>query len=148
MYTRTDRGSIYACRSIDAGESWSPPAPTPLVAPTSPASARRLPGRDEILIVYNDRRGVPYSADRGTEFHHRTPLTAAVSGDGGRSWHGHREVESDRSRSYCYTSIAFHGENTLLTYYVGRAGGPNLLELKLSIVPTAAWTSASPLSTP
>jgi hypothetical protein len=33
-----------------------------------------------------------------------------------------------------------HGENTLLTYYVGRAGGPNLLDLKLCIVPTAAWT--------
>ena len=85
---------------------------------------------------------MPYSPDRSTVFHHRTPLSAAVSSDGGRSWHSHREVESDRSRAYCYTSIAFHGENTLLTYYVGHAGGPNLIELKLCIVPTAAWTRA------
>jgi sialidase-1 len=140
MYTRTDRGSIYACRSMDAGISWSEPQPTSLVAPVSPASARRLPGSDEILMLYNDRRGVPYSPDRSTLFHHRTPLTAAVSSDGGRSWHSHQEVESDRRRSYCYTSIAFHGDDTLLTYYVGRAGGPNLLELKLCIVPSAAWT--------
>lgn len=142
MYTRTDRGSVYACRSEDAGQSWSAPRPTSLIAPVSPASARRLPGRDEILILYNDRRGVPYSPDRSTVFHHRTPLTAAVSSDGGRSWQSHQEVEPDRTRSYCYTSIAFQGENTLLTYYVGRAGGPNLLELKLCIVPTAAWTQS------
>jgi hypothetical protein len=150
MYMRTDRGRIYACRSSDLGDSWSDPQPTSLIAPVSPASARRLPGSDEILMVYNDRRGVPYSPERGAAsprgntFHHRTPLTAAVSSDGGRTWHSHQEVESDRSRSYCYTSIAFHGENTLLTYYVGRAGGPNLLALKLCIVPTAAWSSAHP----
>ena len=29
----------------------------------------------------------------------------------------------------------------LLTYYVGVVGGPNLLDLKLCIVPTAAWTA-------
>jgi Neuraminidase (sialidase) len=139
MWMRTDRGTIYACRSYDGGESWSAPEPTPLIAPASPASARRLPGRDEILMLYNDRRGVPYSADRSTEFHHRTPLSAAVSSDGGRIWHSHQEVESDRTRSYCYTSIAFHGDTTLLTYYVGQAGGPNLLSLKLTIVPTAAF---------
>ena len=139
MYMRTDRGSVYACRSVDGGESWSTPEPTPLIAPAAPASARRLPGSKDILILYNDRRGVPYSPDRSTTFHHRTPLAAAVSTDGGRTWHHHQLVESDKSNSYCYTSIAFHGENTLLTYYVGRAGGPNLLDLKLSIIPTTAW---------
>jgi hypothetical protein len=40
-----------------------------------------------------------------------------------------------------YSSIAFHDEDTLLTYYVGVAGGPNLLDLKLCIVPTAACTA-------
>ena len=33
------------------------------------------------------------------------------------------------------------GENTLLTYYVGRVDGPRLVDLKLSIVPTEAWTA-------
>jgi sialidase-1 len=140
MYTRTDQGCIYASRSHDRGESWSTPEPTELIAPTSPASARRLPESDDILILYNDRRSVPYSADRSTAFHHRTPLAAAVSHDGGRTWDHHQLVEPDLTRSYCYPSITFCGENTLLTYYVGVAGGPNLLDLKLCIVPTAAWT--------
>ncbi len=143
MYMRTDRGCIYASRSVDDGESWSTPEPTPLIAPVAPSSAVRLPGSDQILILYNDRRGVPYSSDRSTLFHHRTPLAAALSSDGGRTWRDCGLIESDLSRSYCYTSIAFHGEDTLLTYYVGVAGGPNLLDMKLSIVPTAAWTGSA-----
>ncbi|NLG28998.1 MAG: exo-alpha-sialidase, partial [Chloroflexi bacterium] len=100
---------------------------------------KRLPGSDAIVMLYNDRAGVPREADL-QRFEWRTPLTAAVSHDGGRTWGPRRLVESDETRSYCYTSIAFHGVNTLLTYYVGRAGGPNLLDLKLTIVPTAEWT--------
>jgi hypothetical protein len=140
MYMRTGRQHIYASRSTDDGESWSPPEPTPLVAPTSPASARRLPDSDDILIIYNDRRGVPYEGERSGEFNWRTPLSSAVSSDGGRTWHHHKTIEDDLSRSYCYTSILFYQGSTLLTYYVGKAGGPNLLDMKLNIVPTSAWT--------
>lgn len=141
MYMRTDRGCIYASRSADDGENWSVPEPTSLIAPVAPASAARLPGSDQVLILYNDRRGVPYSLDRSAPFHHRTPLAAALSEDGGRTWRDCGLVESDLTRSYCYASIAFHDENTLLTYYVGVAGGPNLLDMKLSIIPTAVWTT-------
>ena len=140
MYVRTDKGYIYASRSTDDGESWSPPEPTELVAPISPASVKRLPGSDDILIIYNDRRGVPISSDWHSEFNWRTPLSSAVSSDNGHTWHSHKLVETDQAKSYCYTSITFHKETTLLTYYVGEVGGPNLLDLKLKIVPTAAWT--------
>ena len=89
------------------------------------------------MILYNDRRSLRYSPDRSTEFHHRTPLTAAVSSNGGRSWHSHKLVESDLQNSHCSTTIAFHGDDALLTYYVGVAGGPSLLDLKLCSVHTA-----------
>ena len=139
MYIRTDKRRIYACRSTDGGETWSTPEATELVAPTSPSSAKRLPGSDDILMIYNDRQAVRDIADDRV-FQWRTPLTAAVSSDGGRTWHHHHLVEADQSRSYCYTSIEFYKDTTLLTYYVGRAGGPNLVDLKLRIVPTSAWT--------
>ena len=138
MWARTSAGCIYANRSQDGGLHWTPFERTGLIAPTAPASAKRLPGSDAIVMLYNDRAGVPREADL-QRFEWRTPLTAAVSHDGGRTWGPRRLVESDETRSYCYTSIAFHGANTLLTYYVGRAGGPNLLDLKLTIVPTAEW---------
>lgn len=143
MWMRTDKQRIYACRSFDGGESWTEPAPTELVAPIAPASAARLPNSNDLLIIYNDRRQcAPVGGDVEwhSQFNWRTPLVAAISGDNGRSWHGFKSVESDESHSYCYTSITFHGDATLLTYYVGRAGGPNLAEMKLKVVPTAAWT--------
>ncbi|MHB1294212.1 MAG: sialidase family protein [Anaerolineae bacterium] len=141
MYQRTNEGRIYASRSADGGESWGSAEPTTLVAPQAPATAKRLPGSGAILMIYNDRQGVPYSPEWKNPFHHRTPLVAVVSEDGGRTW-GHAQlVEADTTHSYCYTSIAFQGDVTLLTYYVGRAGGPNLMDLKLKIVPTAAWTA-------
>lgn len=141
MYMRTDHGAIYASHSEDDGTTWHSAEPTWLVAPISPASAKRLPGSDDILMIYNDRRGVPYSSDWHSGFNWRTPLAAAVSHDGGHTWRHHQLVEADREKSYCYASIAFYDDNTLLTYYVGQAGGPDLLEMKLKIVPTAAWTA-------
>ena len=141
MYMRTGKGCVYAARSGDDGDTWSSPEPTELIAPTAPTSAKRLPGSGDILIIYNDRQGVPFSPDRRSDFHWRTPLTSAVSSDDGRTWRHHKLIEPDRTRSYCYTSIAFHNDTTLLTYYVGNAGGPNLLGLKLKIVPTRVWTA-------
>ncbi|MGC9360224.1 MAG: sialidase family protein [Anaerolineae bacterium] len=141
MYLRTDQGYIYESRSTDGGERWSPPYPTSLVAPCAPASAKCLPGSDDILMIYNDRQSAPYSNDWGSVFHHRTPLAAAVSGDGGHTWQHHQLIETDLTRTYCYTSITFHLDATLLTYYLGAAGGPNLVDLKLKIVATATWRS-------
>ena len=141
MVIRTDKGYVYASESSDGGEHWSPPEPTNLVAPLSPATAQRLPGSDDILIIYNDRSGVPFNPGRNhkSEFNWRTPLSSAVSSDGGRTWHHHKTIETDLTKSYCYTSILCHKDTTLLTYYQGKAGGPNLLDIKLKIIPTAAW---------
>ncbi len=144
MWLRTDKQRIYACRSLDEGESWSDPTPTELVAPISPASAARLPGSADILMIYNDRRACPPVAGDvvwNSQFNWRTPLVSAISSDNGASWHSFKLVEADESKSYCYVSITFHKDNTILTYYQGLAGGPNLHDMKLKIVPTAAWTA-------
>ena len=140
MYMRTDQGYIYDTRSTDGGENWSPAQPTELIAPYAPAMAKRLPDSGDILIVYNDRSGVPFSSDRSSEFQWRNPLASAVSSDGGRTWKHRKIVEADRTKTYCYTSMAFHQDVTLLTYYLGRVGGRVLYDLKLKVVPTSAWT--------
>ena len=138
MHMRTHRKHIYSTRSTDGGESWTTPEPTGLVAPLSPAMAKRLPDSDDILMIYNDRSGVRDPDD--PSFSWRTPLVSAVSSDGGRTWQHQKLVEADQTKSYCYTSIEFYKDTTLLTYYVGKAGGPNLQDMKLKIVPTSAWT--------
>ena len=43
-------------------------------------------------------------------------------------------IEADLKAHYAYTSIRFHGDRALLTYYVARGG---LLSLKFKSIPLA-----------
>jgi sialidase-1 len=121
MLLRTDLGRIYACHSSDGGATWTAPAATPLVSPSSPASIKRLPTGD-LLIVWNN------SPDR------RVPLTVALSSDDGETWHHVKDIETEPCAErlhdgYAYTSILPLGERVLLTYYVAQAGGRWALKL-------------------
>ena len=82
MTMRTQLGGVFYSRSADAGESWSPAQTTGLRSPESCTCLRRLPGSDAVVLFWNDALYIP-------EHHHygvRTPLSAAVSSDGGATW--------------------------------------------------------------
>jgi sialidase-1 len=48
----------------------------------------------------------------------RTPLTAAVSADAGKTWKHVRDLEDRTDRTYAYTSLIFHQDRAVPTYYV------------------------------
>ncbi len=48
----------------------------------------------------------------------RTPLTSAISSDGGKTWSHVRNLETDRQHTYAYTSLLFYKDRVLLSYYV------------------------------
>jgi len=113
MIIRTDLGCVYAAWSHDDGDTWSAPAPlADLPAPAAPATVERLPD-DALLIVYNHR---PDGARAGWK--DRTPLAAARSEDGGRSWRRLDDIEPSADYAYAYTSLRVWGERVVLTYYV------------------------------
>jgi sialidase-1 len=113
-WSRTDQGEQYGFRSSDNGETWSAPEPTELKSPVSPASIRRLPHSSDLLAIYNDHSGrYPFPPK------HRTPLIAAISHDGGRTWPQRRVLENDPNGWYCYTAIHFVGDQVLLGYCAG-----------------------------
>ena len=117
MWCRSDMGCIYCCHSTDGGERFGPWHPTSLKAPVAPASIKRLPSSEHLLCLFNNHESPPeYWAVT------RAPLTAAVSPDEGATWRIAGDLEPDRTKSYCYTSITFlpAGE-ILLTYYLGRS---------------------------
>lgn len=133
MFIRCDLGYIYRSRSVDGGLTWSEPGPTKLRATVSPCTLKRMPTTGDLLVIWNNREKHPESEP----FSRRTPLTSAVSKDEGETWGGYRDIEADRSRTYCYTSVTFLGERVLLTYYISEkltTGERVLASLKLKIL--------------
>lgn len=113
MHIRTQLGEIAVSESADGGETWSEARPWGVRSPESPATLRRIPSTGHLLLVWNDtfRSGEGHGGQR-------TPLTAAVSTDEGRTWSFRRDLETNPRQTYAYTSLTFHRGRALLTYYV------------------------------
>ena len=124
-WARTNAGVQYGFRSFDRGKTFSPPEPTSLISPRSPASIKQIPGISDLLAVYNDHSGrFPFAENR------RNPLVVAVSKDGGISWSLARMIESDLDGHYCYTAIHFVDDAVLLAYCAGFYSNPDMGPLK------------------
>ncbi len=113
MIIRTQLGHIATATSADGGDHWGEPSKLPVTAPESPATIRRIPATGDLLLVWNNtfQAGAGHSG-------RRTPLTAAVSSDKGKTWKHVRNVEDRADQTYAYTSILFVKDRVLLTYYI------------------------------
>jgi hypothetical protein len=129
-WCRTDVGRQYGFRSQDDGLTWSPPEPTSLQSPNSPASIKRLPGSTTLVAVYNDHSGRFTFPPR-----RRAPLAVAFSTDGGRTWKNQQLLESDLAGWYCYTAIHFTSDTMLLAYAAGNDQIGKLSRLRIRRVP-------------
>lgn len=114
MLCRTSDGAQYRSISSDGGETWSPVERTNLLSPTSPATVERIPGRDDLLLLWNDHTGIDEALKEK-----RTPLRAALSRDEGLSWHVVKTLEDNPAGWYCYTALDFAGDHALLAYCAG-----------------------------
>ncbi len=120
MIVRTQLGYIGTSTSTDGGDHWSEPAKLPVPAPESPATIRTIPATGDLLLVWNNN----FAAGKG-HGGKRTPLSTAISSDGGQTWKHTRNLETDPNEGYAYTSVLFHKDRVLLSYYVGKIGeGP------------------------
>jgi sialidase-1 len=126
---RTQLGEIWHSHSRDGGDTWSEPRAWTVRAPEAPSTLVRLPGRGELLLIYNPvvQLGSDHSGPR-------TPLVAAISSDEGATWSKPKAIEPDPNATYAYTSVTFHGDRALLTYYHRR---DQLLSLKFKSIPLA-----------
>jgi len=131
MVIRTQMGSLYRSYSRAGGITWTPAESMGLDSPLAPATIKRIPRTGDLLLVWNNARQTPDLIDRGSGAP-RTPLTAAVSRDEGRSWINVRNIESDPAANFAYTSLLFDGDRALLSYYVHRQG--SRLALKVAVI--------------
>ncbi len=132
---RTDQGMQYESASEDNGVTWSAPCPTKLKSPLSPASIKRVPGTDTLMVVFNDHSG---NVPQPSNANQRAPLAIAFSTDGADTWDGSRVIEGDLAGWYCYTAIHFTADAVLLAYVAGNEQIGRLSRLRLRRIPFAA----------
>lgn len=111
MWLRTDRGVQYLSKSKDKGLSWEEVYPSDIASPRAPASLKRIPATGDLLLIWNNNKGL---VKETATF--RTPLTAAISKDEGKSWMHLKVLENDPEGFFCYTAISFIGNEVLLGY--------------------------------
>ncbi|MCO6456953.1 MAG: exo-alpha-sialidase [Pirellulaceae bacterium] len=121
MIMRNQLGTISRSYSRDRGDTWSEPDDLGLPAPEAPATLRRIPATGDLLLIWNDTY-TPGAGHGGR----RTPLTAAISSDEGRSWRRAGKLESDPQRTYAYTSVTFHHGRAVLSYWESPPNSPQL----------------------
>ena len=140
MTMRSIAGGQFFSYSDDWGKTWTKPELSPLVGTCSPAAIKRIPGTDDVLAIFT------YG------FNGRTPLTSAISSDGGKTWKNLKLVEQSEYHGYCYTSITFIDDRVLLTYmhYPNFTSlmrfdvEPGYIDLRLTSLPLA-WFYRSPI---
>lgn len=120
MIIRTRVGTQYTARSKDGGEHWTAAEPSDLWSPESPATFTKIPGTETLVVIWNDHRGKPLD-HRTAKSPHRTPLSLALSRDGGKTWQGTKVIESDPAAGYCYTAARWSGDHLLLGYCAHRS---------------------------
>ncbi len=114
MFVRSNAGCQLLSYSQDGGETWSPLETSDIMSPVSPASIKRIPKTGDLLLVWNNHDGISEQL-RGK----RTPLSVAVSSDEGQTWKHVKNIADNPHGWYCYTAIAFAGDDVLLGHCAG-----------------------------
>jgi len=99
----------YFSISEDQGDHWTKPAPTVLKSPESPAIVKRIPSTGDLLVLWNNvasKSNWP-----------RTPLTAAISKDDGKTWEHLNDIDNRPDWDAAYPSVTFVGDEALVGYY-------------------------------
>lgn len=132
MVMRTTLGRPLFSESRDGGATWSKPQPYVITSPDAPTYLTRIPGTDDLLLVWNNNFNpsaehelVVPATDAGpgrrvTLGRHavtRCPLLCAVSRDGGRTWGLPRALETDINYEWAYPGVVFHGDTALIHFY-------------------------------
>jgi len=106
MLLRSGATHHYESRSRDGGLTWSKPVPSPLPGHNTPTALTRLQQNPrEIVAVWNNAPLV------------RTPLSAAVSVDGGRTWSAPRIIAKADGLQVSYPGLTQTQDGTIVAVW-------------------------------
>jgi sialidase-1 len=113
MSMRTQLGSVFLSRSQNQGETWSKPQTSGLMSPESMPRMKRIPTTGDLLLIWNHSEFDPAAGHSGC----RTPLSTAVSRDGGRTWGPIRNIEDDPRIAFTNTGCSFTSDGRVIMMY-------------------------------
>ena len=138
MIVRSQLGSIQMSESSDDGLTWTLPKSTGLKSPESCPELTRIPSTGDLLVVWNNS----YDPKFFSHFGKRSPLTAAVSRDNGKTWQHLRDIETDPKRAFSNPGCRFLRDGTAILNYWTCEYLPNwamqdVIDIRVAIIDTA-----------
>lgn len=138
MVMRTQLGSVYQSISADGGMTWSKAESLGVEAPESCPELARVPKTGDLVLIWNASK---YNPKHYSHFGKRTPLSAAISKDDGKTWSKPRHIEADPGWAYSNPGVTFTSKWTaVLNYWACRyqpsgAMSNYPIHLKAAIIP-------------
>lgn len=114
MVMRTQLGSVYRAESNDGGKTWSKSSALGVEAPESCPELYKVPTTGDLLLIWN---GAKYDPKWPSHFGKRTPLSSAISKDGGKTWSRPRHIETDAGWAFSNPGAYFTSKGTLFLNY-------------------------------
>ncbi len=114
MVLRNQLGALFIAVSTDSGASWLKPQTTGLSSPEACPELTRIPSTGDLLMIWNHS---PYDPLFRSHFGRRSPLTAAISKDQGKTWTHFRNIEEDSSRAFSNPSCRFLSNGMAIVNY-------------------------------
>ncbi len=129
MLFRTELGRLFQAWSSDDGTNWTSPRPTRLSSDQAPASLKRVPGTDDLIVVWNQA-----SADEMVRGVQRHRMSAAISKDGGATWKRHLNLVCIDEDDVSYV------EPAPVQYYRARRWSPRMpRNMNMTIYPASTF---------
>ncbi|OGV60330.1 MAG: hypothetical protein A2498_07105 [Lentisphaerae bacterium RIFOXYC12_FULL_60_16] len=137
MVMRNQLGSLFLSESADDGMSWSTPQTSALQTPESCPALTRIPNTGDLLMIWNNSSYDPACSHFGI----RTPLTASVSRDEGRTWGPPRDIETDPARAFSNPGCRFTKAGMAVVNYWTCEYLPNhcmqdVIDLRVALIET------------
>lgn len=115
MVMRNQLGSLFKSYSSDEGEKWSLPQTTGLSIPESCPYVTEIPNSNKIMVIWNNAE---YNMHWSSHFGKRSPLTAAISADGGITFTDFWNIETNPKIGFSNPGITWTRDGVcLLTYW-------------------------------
>lgn len=138
MVMRNQLGAPFLSESRDDGLTWSLPQTTGLRTPESCPELTRIPGTGDLLMIWNN---APYDPSFRSHYGKRSPLTAAVSRDEGRTWEHIRDIEDDPTCAYSNPGCRFSSNGkAIINYwtcdYLPDGAMQDVIDLRVAVIDT------------